>query len=290
MLNIEEYKVSAEIKLKDFAQSVNLTLTKDDLEKELDEQGKKLGKLQDIMYAHKKYGVLIILQGMDASGKDGLVNAVFRHFNPRGTTVSSFKTPNELELKHDYLWRHYLALPERGKFAIFNRSHYENVLVTRVNPDYLLNEHLPNVLKPEDADDKFWQRRFKQINRFEKHIARNGTIVLKFFLNVSKDEQKKRLLDRLDDKDKHWKFAESDLKTRAQWNDYMVCYEDAINKTSKKYAPWFIIPADDKLTARYLVASIIHQEIKQYKDIEEPTLSEKELALFDDYRKILNKD
>ena len=290
MLNIEKYKVAGEIKLTNYSTSIVHDYSKDELEKELKDLGKKLGKFQDVMYAHNKYGVLIILQGMDAAGKDGLVSAVFGQLNPRGSTVSSFKKPSNLELKHDYLWRHNLALPERGKFAIFNRSHYENVLVTRVNPEYLLNENLPDILKPEDADEAFWEKRFKQIKKFEKHIAQNGTIVLKFFLNVSKDEQKKRLLDRLNDKEKHWKFAEGDLKTRSQWTEYMTCYEDAINKTSKDYAPWFVIPSDDKLTARYLTASIIHQEMKKYKDIDEPTMSKSELALFEDYRKELNKD
>lgn len=290
MLNIENYKVVNQIKLSDCETTAKHDFSKEELQNEIEQYSKKLSKLQDVMYAHKRYAVLIILQGMDASGKDGLVSEVFKYFNPRGTVVSSFKTPNELELKHDYLWRHYLALPERGKYAIFNRSHYENVLVTRVNPEYLLNENLPNILKPEDADDAFWEQRFKQITRFEKHIVQNGTIVLKFFLNVGKDEQKKRLLDRLDDKEKHWKFAEGDLKSREQWEQYMACYEEAINITSKKHAPWFIIPADDKTTARYLVANIIHDELKQYKDIEEPVMSEEELALFDKYRKVLNKD
>lgn len=264
------------------------SLSKDELEIHLETLGKKLSKIQDIMYAHGRYGVLVVIQGMDTSGKDGLIREVFKHFNPRGTVVHSFKTPSAAELRHDYLWRHYIALPERGKFSIFNRSHYENVLVTRVNPAFLLNENLPDVLKPEDANEAFWDRRLKQIRHFEKHIHENGTLVFKFFLHISKDEQKKRLLSRLNDKDKHWKFAESDLQARNQWDAYQDCYARAIAATSTKDAPWFIIPADNKTEARCMIANILLEELKKYKDIKEPEVSAEDLSRFDEFRKILH--
>jgi len=284
---IEELKFRKQSKLKDFKTEFNLDDSKSDLKEQLDGLGKKLSKIQDILYAHNRYGVLIVIQGMDTAGKDGLIREVFKHFNPRGTVVHTFKVPSTRELQHDYLWRHYVALPERGKFSIFNRSHYENVLVTRVNPEYLLSENLPDVLAPEDANFDFWERRYNQIINFEEHIAANGTIVVKFYLNLSKDEQKKRLLDRLNDTDKNWKFNKGDLTARSKWDTYMAYYEEAMQKTSKDHAPWYVIPADDKTTARCIVAEILLETMKKYTDIKEPTLSDEELALFDEYRKIL---
>ena len=252
----------------------------------LDKVQAKLSELQEVMYAHNRYGVLICLQGMDAAGKDSLVREVFKEFNARGVVIHSFKTPNSSELEHDYLWRHYLALPEKGKFTVFNRTHYENVLVTRVHPEYILNENLPGIEKVEDITPQFWENRFEQINNFEKHISQNGTIVLKFFLNMSKEEQRKRLLHRLENGEDNWKFSISDLKERELWDDYMKCYEEAINKTSKENAPWFVIPADDKEMARYIVAKIIWEEMQKYTDIKEPELDEKvqkDIELYKNY-------
>jgi PPK2 family polyphosphate:nucleotide phosphotransferase len=210
---------------------------------------------------------------MDTAGKDSLIREVFKDFNTRGIIVNSFKTPTDLELKHDFLWRHYIALPERGKFGIFNRTHYENVLVTRVHPEYILGEHLPTIHSLQDVNENFWNQRFEQINNFEKHIHENGTIIFKFFLNLSKQEQKNRLLRRLETKEKNWKFSPNDIKERSLWNRYQECYEDAINRTSTSYAPWYTIPADDKATARYLVAKILYDTLKTFKDIKEPELS-----------------
>lgn len=276
-------------KLNEMSTKGNSSRSKNDFETHLETLGKKLSKIQDIMYAHGKYGVLIVIQGMDTSGKDGLIRDVFKHFNPRGTVVHSFKTPSIVEHKHDFLWRHYLALPERGKFSIFNRSHYENVLVTRVNPEYLLSENLPDVSKPDDATDDFWSKRLKQIRHFENHVVENGTLVFKFFLHISKDEQKKRLLNRLNDSEKHWKFAESDLKARKQWDEYQKCYELAISATSTAKAPWFIIPSDNKAESRCLVADILLNELKKIKDIKEPELTMAELSRFDEFRRLLNE-
>jgi PPK2 family polyphosphate:nucleotide phosphotransferase len=245
-----------------------------------------LSKKQDAMYAHNRHAFLICLQGMDTSGKDSLIREVFKEFNPRGVVVHSFKTPNSTELEHDYLWRHYLALPEKGKFAVFNRTHYENLLVTRVHPEYILNENIPGIEKAEDIQPEFWENRFDQINNFEKHISQNGTIVMKFFFYMSKDEQKKRLLKRLEDEDHQWKFSSGDIKERGFWDDYMKYYEEILNKSSKENAPWYIIPADDKDMARYLVAKIMWEELQKYP-VNEPVLSEKDKANFAMYKEQL---
>ena len=260
--------------------------SKDKIENELNSVSKKLGKLQNTMYAHGKYAVLICLQGMDTAGKDSLVREVFKEFNVRGIEVHSFKVPTEVELKHDYLWRHYIVLPERGKFGVFNRTHYENVLVTRVHPGYILGENIPTVNSIDDVNDNFWDKRFEQINNFEKHIANNGTIIFKFFLNLSKEEQKNRLLRRLDKQEKNWKFSPGDLKERKLWNKY----QDAINRTSKPHALWYNIPADDKPTARYIVAKIMYDTLRQYTDIEEPELEDDIKANLELYKQQLNNE
>lgn len=267
---MEKYKVTSTISIKELETKVVI----DDAKKELKKVRKKLGKIQDTMYAHGKYAVLVCLQGMDTAGKDSLIREVFKDFNTRGIIVHSFKVPTDLELKHDYLWRHYIALPARGKFGIFNRTHYENVLVTRVHPEYILGENLPTVNSVDDVNEVFWDKRFQQINEFEQHIAENGTIIFKFFLNLSKKEQKERLLRRLEKQEKNWKFSPGDLKERKEWDDYQKCYEDAINRTSKPHAPWYAIPADDKESARYLVAKIMFDTLNEYKDIQEPELDD----------------
>ncbi|RZJ55353.1 MAG: polyphosphate kinase 2 family protein [Flavobacterium sp.] len=269
---------------------IDLGASEDRIKEALKDTGKELSSLQDKMYANNRYGMLICLQGMDTSGKDSLVREVFKRFNVRGVVVHSFKTPTSAELEHDYLWRHYIALPEKGKFAVFNRSHYENVLVSRVHPEYLLNENLPGINEVEDVPDDFWQQRFNQINNFEQHLAQNGTIVLKFFLNLSKDEQKERLLRRLENPKHNWKFAPGDLEERALWDKYQEYYQDAINNTSKPHAPWYIIPADDKAAARYIVAQAILDELSKYKDIKEPELDDEVKAHISQYREALNNE
>ena len=283
---LEDYKVTKRIKLSDYKTELDSFWDDDEKEKSLDKLRNKLSEWQDIMYAHNRYGVLVGLQGMDTSGKDSLIREVFKEFNPRGVVVHSFKTPNSTELEHDYLWRHYLALPEKGKFAVFNRTHYENLLVTRVHPEYILNENIPGIEKVEDIKPEFWENRFEQINNFEKHISQNGTIVMKFFFYMSKDEQKKRLLKRLEDEDHQWKFSSGDLKERGFWDDYMKYYEEILNKSSNENAPWYIIPADDKDMARYLVAKIMWEELQKYP-VNEPVLSEKDKANFAMYKEQL---
>lgn len=286
-INPDDFKVVGKIDLSKIPTNLFSESDEDEKEDKLDKVQAKLSELQDVMYAHNKYGVLICLQGMDTSGKDSLIREVFKEFNPRGVVVHSFKTPNSTELEHDYLWRHYLALPEKGKFAVFNRTHYENVLVTRVHPEYILSENLPGIESINDITPEFWENRMEQINNFEKHISQNGTIVLKFYFHMSKEEQRVRLLRRLENEEHHWKFSPGDLKERACWDEYMNHYQEAINKTSTTIAPWYIIPADDKEMARYIVAKIIWEEMQKRTDIKEPELEEKVKANFDVYRKEL---
>lgn len=286
-ITTDDFKVVDNILLSKIDTELKIDADDEQKEKALDKIQVKLSEWQDVMYAHNKYSVLICLQGMDTSGKDSLIREVFKEFNPRGVVVHSFKTPNSTELEHDYLWRHYLALPEKGKFAVFNRTHYENVLVTRVHPEYILSENLPGINTVNDIKPEFWENRFEQINNFEKHITQNGTIVLKFYFHMSKDEQKKRLLKRLEDEDHQWKFSPGDLKERERWDDYMKYYEEAINKTSKANAPWFVIPADDKDMARVIVAQIIWEEMQKLTDVNEPVLDDKLKANFEEYKRQL---
>jgi len=270
----DNFRIRHHIELSKIPTSFDLNADEEKIERELAEVRQDLSKLQDKMYAHNQYAVLICLQGMDTSGKDSLIREVFKEMNPRGVVVHSFKSPSSVELEHDFLWRHYIALPERGKMAVFNRTHYENVLVTRVHPDYLLNENLPGISSVEDISEKFWKKRLESINDFESHLTKNGTIVLKFFLHLSKEEQRQRLLRRLEEAKHNWKFSPGDLEERELWKEYQKCYELAINATSKRDSPWFVIPADDKATARYLVGKIILDELKKYKDIKNPELEE----------------
>jgi PPK2 family polyphosphate:nucleotide phosphotransferase len=243
----------------------------------LDMGRKGLAETQDKLYAHNQYSVLIIFQAMDAAGKDGAVKHIMSGFNPLGVKVHSFKAPNSHELDHDYFWRHELALPARGEIAIHNRSHYENVLVTKVHPEFILNENIPGVERLKDVNEKFFKNRYKQIRRFEKNLAENGTIILKFFLHVSRKEQKKRFIERIDDPGKNWKFSMSDLKERAFWKDYQHAYEEAIGATSTEYAPWFIVPADDKWYTRLAIAAIIHRQFEKLK-LSYPIVSESQKA------------
>ncbi|MFD2585855.1 PPK2 family polyphosphate kinase [Croceitalea marina] len=289
-LKEKSFRIEGQVKLSEIDTLQDLGRSDKELKKELEDVREALGKFQDTLYAHGKYGVLVCLQGMDTSGKDSLIREVFKDFNVRGVVVHSFKVPTELELKHDYLWRHYIALPARGKFSVFNRTHYENVLVTKVHPEYILGENIPGINNVSDIDENFWDNRYRQINDFEKHISENGTLIFKFFLHLSKEEQRQRLLRRLELKEKNWKFSPGDLKERKLWDLYQECYEEAINKTSKPHAPWYIIPADNKKAARLTVASILLEALKKYKDIEEPELDEKIKANLENFKEELEKE
>jgi len=286
-IKVDNYRTKRDFKIADYETFEDFGKSDKELKKELSKIRRDLGDFQDTIYAHGKYSILVCLQGMDTAGKDSLIREVFKDFNVSGVEVHSFKVPTELELSHNYLWRHYLVLPAKGKFGVFNRTHYENVLVTRVHPEYILNEHIPGIHTVDDIDQKFWDKRFEQINDFEKHLAENGTLIFKFFLNLSKEEQRQRLLRRLAIKEKHWKFSPGDLKERKLWDVYQNCYEEAISKTTHDYAPWFSIPADNKKATRIIVASILLESLKKYKDIKEPMLSEKIKANLDSYEEQL---
>lgn len=282
---MKNYKITTQIKLSEFSTKK----IDEKAEKKLKKIREKISKIQDTMYAEGKYAALICLQGMDTSGKDSLIREVFKDVNARGVEVHSFKVPTELELKHDYLWRHYIALPAKGKIGIFNRTHYENVLVTRVHPEYVFGENIPSVKNIEDLNDDFYNNRMEEINNFEKQISNNGTIILKFFLNLSKEEQKNRLLRRLRLREKNWKFSPADLKERKLWDKYQYCYQELLNKTSKEHAPWFVIPADDKPTARLLVAQTILDTLKQL-NFKEPELPEKYKVEIENYKNQLENE
>ena len=289
-IKIEKYKFTNKVNLTDVPTFEDFGKTGNDLKEALENVGKELANFQDTLYAHGKYGVLVCLQGMDTAGKDSLIREVFKELNARGVEVHSFKVPSKLELRHDYLWRHYIALPERGKFSVFNRTHYENVLVTKVHPEYILGESIPGIDDVSDVNDEFWENRYRQINDFERHISENGTIIFKFFLHLSKEEQRQRLLRRLRLKRKNWKFSPGDLKERKLWDKYQECYEEAINKTSKPHAPWYIVPADDKKAARLIVASVLLQSLKKYKDVKEPELDDEIKANLESFKQQLEKE
>ena len=280
----DDFIVEKKFLMKDFSTEYEGKLSKDDGKKMLAAEQEKLRELQERLYSDGSKSLLIVLQAMDAAGKDSLIKHVFGGVNPQGCTVTSFKTPNDKEYAHDFLWRHYLALPEKGKIGIFNRSHYESVLVCKVHPEYNLNEKVWKDVA--DFDNEFWENRYESIRNFEKHLAENGTTIIKIFLNVSQKEQKKRFLDRINEEDKNWKFSSADLAERALWDDYMNAYEEAINETSKDYAPWYVIPADNKWFTRVAAIQIIIDAMEKM-DLKYPELSEKEtLALKDAKRQL----
>lgn len=284
------FKVTSPVNIKNTLTSYDLEASKKKIKKALKKNREEVGEWQDKLYAHGKYAVLVCLQGMDTAGKDSLIREVFKGFNSRGVVVHSFKVPSAFELKHNYLWRHYIALPARGKFGVFNRTHYENVLITKVHPEHILNENLPDVTKVEDVNEAFWDNRYEEIKNFEEQISNNGTIIFKFFLNISQEEQRQRLLRRLNKSTKNWKFSPGDLEERKLWDQYREVYEDAINRTSTEKAPWYIIPANNKPTARYLVSEILKEELFKYKDIQEPELPPEIHKNIEEYKEILKKE
>ena len=283
----DNFMVDGKFSMKDFSTEYEGKLSKADGKKMLAEEQEKLRELQERLYSDGSKSILIVLQAMDAAGKDSLIKHVFGGVNPQGCTVTSFKTPNDKEYAHDFLWRHYLALPEKGKIGIFNRSHYESVLVCKVHPEYNLSEKVWKDV--DDLDDEFWENRYESIRNFEKHLAENGTTIIKIFLNVSQKEQKERFLDRINEEDKNWKFSSADLAERALWPDYMNAYEEAINKTSKDYAPWFVIPADNKWFTRVAAIQIIIDAMEKM-DLKYPELSEKETLALEDAKKELESE
>ncbi len=250
--------------------------------KKLKKQTKKIHDLQRIMYAHDSHALLLVFQAMDAAGKDSTIRHVLTGVNPAGCQVFSFKKPSSLELDHDFLWRTTKHLPERGRIGIFNRSYYEETLVVKVHPEILNFQKLPK----EHLHDQIWEQRYESIRDFEKHIARNGTVILKFWLNVSKEQQRNRFISRLDEPEKHWKFSERDVIERGHWDDYMQAYERALQETSRSYAPWYAIPADNKPYMRYCVAKVIADTLESM-DMHYPTVDEEAMQRFEHMREIL---
>ena len=260
-MNTKEFLVppGKKISLSDYDPASTASIKhKESAEKLLQNDIQDIAAYQDILYAHDVYSVLMIFQAMDAAGKDGAIKHVMSGINPLGCQVYSFKSPSAEELDHDYLWRSMKSLPERGRFGIFNRSYYEEVLIVRVHNEILQKQKLP----PQPQGKEFWKARFREINEFERYLVRNGIHILKFFLNVSKDEQKRRFLKRIETPEKNWKFSASDAKERMYWDQYMDAYEDMFNHTSTEWAPWHIIPADHKWFTRAAVAHIFAKELK----------------------------
>jgi PPK2 family polyphosphate:nucleotide phosphotransferase len=261
-------------------------LTKQEAGALLAEDIEKLSALQGKLYAQDRYSVLVIFQAMDAAGKDGTIKHVMSGINPQGCQVYSFKQPSAEELDHDYLWRINRYLPERGRIGIFNRSQYEDVLIAKVHPEIILSNKLPGVTSLEDVTPKFWKKRYRQINDYERYLTENGTIVIKFFLNVSKDEQKRRFLARLEDEAKNWKFSTSDLKERSYWDDYMKAYSDMLTHTSTEDTPWYVIPADNKWFMRYAVGRILCERMGEL-DLHYPEMPVEARHKIDDFKKAL---
>jgi PPK2 family polyphosphate:nucleotide phosphotransferase len=266
------------------------TNEKGDLDKEraqeiLDANKKRLIEFQEKLYAQDRWSVLIVFQAMDAAGKDSAIKAIFEGINPQGCDVHAFKAPSSKELDHDFLWRHVTALPERGHIGIFNRSHYEECLVTRVHPEILAKEKLPQKLVTKNI----WKERFEDISAFERYLTRNGTVVLKFFLNLSKDEQRQRFLDRLEEPAKQWKFSMDDIKERALWPRYQAVYQDIVRHTATPHAPWYVVPADHKWFARVVIGSVINAALEKL-DLRFPRADKASLVEFEEVRKALEKE
>lgn len=268
----------------DFDSSSTDEITKQEAKEQLTKDVEKLAELQSMLYAQDRYSILVIFQAMDAAGKDGTIKHVMSGINPQGCQVYSFKQPSAEELDHDYLWRINRSLPERGRIGIFNRSHYEDVLIARVHPEIVLSAKLPDIKTVNDINADFWKRRYRQINDFERYLTENGTVILKFFLNVSKAEQKKRFAERLNDPAKNWKFSSADIKERRFWDEYMKAYADVLTETSTEIAPWYVIPADNKWFMRYAVGRIICERMKEL-DLHYPQLSNEELDKLELYKK-----
>ncbi len=288
-MKIDKFRVDAQSKFTLADHQPNDTgdyKDKKDAVNDLEKNVRRLAELQEMLYAQDVHGVLIIFQAMDAAGKDGAIEHVMSGVNPQGCHVVSFKQPSDEELSHDYLWRCARNLPERGQIGIFNRSHYEEVLVVRIHDEILQGQHLPDQVK---SDPDIWNKRFAQIRNFEQYLAENGTHIIKFFLNISRDEQKQRFLDRIAEPEKNWKFSLGDVKERGHWDEYMTAYQEAIAATSTSSSPWYVIPADKKWFTRLAVSEVIVQTLESM-DIHFPKVTEKHLQEIDDAKKMLESE
>ncbi len=288
---VNKFKITdgKKFSLKDIDTAYSGDLKKEETDEILEGLIKETSVLQSELYADNRHAILILFQAMDAAGKDGAIAHTLSGLNPQGCDVVSFKVPSTEELDHDFLWRHYKSLPRRGRIGVHNRSHYENVLVSKVHPELLLNEHLPGIHDVKKIDKKFWKKRYESIRTFEQHLADNGTIMIKFFLYVSKDEQKKRFLARIDDPDKNWKFSAADIYEREFWDDYMKAYEKAIKETATEDCPWYVIPADKKWFTRIAISSIILDTMANLK-LGYPVLPKEEKEKLEEAKKTLLDD
>lgn len=288
-MNIDKFRIKEGEKLVLSDHATDFTGVYDDKDAavaDLQKNIRRMTELQDMLYAQDIYSLLIVFQAMDAAGKDGAIEHVMSGVNPQGCHVVSFKQPSDEELSHDYLWRHQKALPERGRIGIFNRSHYEEVLVVRVHPVILQAQHLAPEIK---SDKDIWKKRFEHIRDWEQHLAENGTHILKFFLNVSRKEQKKRFLERIDQPEKNWKFSAGDVRERGHWDDYMHAYTEAISATSTDLAPWYIVPADRKWFTRLAVSEIIVKKLESM-NLHYPKIDEKQLSELSEAKKLLEQE
>ncbi len=277
--------------LNDYPTSIPTELSDKELKKQLRKDQNDLDDLQRLLYAQDKFSLLLVFQAMDAAGKDSTIRAVLKGIDPAGCQVFSFKQPSKEELDHDFLWRTAKSLPERGRIGVFNRSYYEEVLVVKVHPEYLSGQKLPfqpNIANSQEMD-RFWDARYESIRDHEKHLARNGTLVLKFFLNVSHEEQHRRFLSRIESPEKNWKFSDSDLKESALWDQYQTAYQEALCQTSKPWAPWYAIPADNKALMRNMVCEIIRDNLEQF-NMQYPQLNEEDTAKLQSYKSQLKTD
>ena len=275
--------------LKDFETAYTADYKKEDAAELLADLVKQTAIVQEELYAEKTYSLLIIFQAMDAAGKDSAISHTMSGLNPQGCQVFSFKQPSSEEYEHDFLWRHYKALPESGRIGIHNRSHYENVLITKVHPELVLNENLPGADGVKKLGKDFWENRYHSIREFEKHLHRNGTIIIKFFLHVSKEEQKARFLERIDDASKNWKFSPTDIAERKYWDEYMKAYEKAIKETATPENPWYVIPADKKWFTRIAISKIILQTFEELK-LKYPVLPKTEMDKLQQIKEVLEKE
>lgn len=256
---------------------------KKELKKQLEVDKAVISELQEVLYAAGKHSLLLVFQAMDAAGKDSCIRHVMSGVNPQGVQVHSFKAPSTLERSHDFLWRHALAMPPRGFIGIHNRSHYEEVLVTKVHPEFILGQRLPGIASTKDIGQRFWEQRYASIRNFEEHLAANGTMIMKFFLHMSRSVQKKRFLERIDDPAKNWKFSVNDVKERGHWDRYQEAYESAISATAAPHAPWYIIPADEQWESRAVVGRLVRIQLEAM-GLKHPELAPEERARLKDAR------
>lgn len=287
----KQFRVSGKekIKLNEWATAPKKAIAKGDIKKEIAKDIKVLKENQEMLYAQDRRSVLILFQAMDAAGKDSMIEHVMSGVNPQGCSVTSFKSPTSRELDHDYLWRIHREVPSRGDIKIFNRSHYEDVLITRVHPEILVGNHLPDIWDVKDIDEAFYQKRYKQIKHYEDYLAEQGVVILKFFLHLSKEEQKNRFIRRIEIPEKNWKFSEADVKERQYWDQYQAAYEQAINATSTKINPWYVIPADDKWYSRHLVSEIINERIEEL-NLSYPEVTDERRVELQSILKVLEKN